>query len=609
MKNYLYYLPLLSFTLFLILLLSNVFLIQWDTVGYYLYLPANFIWKDPYLINYKYVYELLIQKYKLSGTLYQLVPLENGCHLIKYTSGISILVLPFFLAIHFIVTHFTSFSPDGFSLPYHIGLYIATIFYLLVGIYFLLKVLKKIFHFKTAIITFLTLVLGTNIIYLLEIPPIVHVYAFTFYSIFLYYTLKWHESPNFKHTLLLGLTYGFILAIRPTDGIILIVFLLWEVNSLSHLKEKVKWFLTHKRAIFTFFIFMLLPITPQIIYWTLLTGKPIINSYMNPNEGFDWLSPHTIDFLFSFRKGWIIYTPMILLLIPAFINIYKKNRQYFYSTFMFLLISVYLHSSWTCWWYAESYSQRSMLQSYVVLSIPFGLFIQYLLDKRKLTFLITLLSVFVIFNLFKYYQFRNQIIHPSRMTRAYYVSTFFNVKPPSVEEKKLLLIERPLTSEVEFKNKSDYRLTKKLQIVFDQMFEIPQERIFKVDSFENKNFVLLDSNYVYTPAYKLKYSEITSRDHAYLVFSAHYINFYSSMNNPLSLVVHMTHNGEVFEYKTFETKDQYKNNDSLKIEKIELIYLTPEIRNKEDELLVYFWQRGKKKALVGPIDIEVWESK
>lgn len=609
-KSIIFYSSLTLLALFLILFLSNTYLIQWDTVGYYLYLPANFIWHDPYLTNYEYANELITQKYGLSSTYYQVFLVENGKYLIKYTSGIAILTLPFFLVTHYIVSNLTSFPPDGFSYPYHLGFYIATLFYLTIGIFFFLKVLRKIFDYKVTTITFLALLFGTNIIYLLEIPPVVHVFAFTFYSIFLYYSIKWHENQSFKNTFFLGLSFGFILAIRPTDGIIMVVFLLWNVTTFTDLKEKIKWFFVNKKALIAFIFSILIPVTPQIIYWTLLTGKPIINSYMNPNEGLDWFSPHTINFLFSFRKGWIIYTPMVLLLIPAFVYMYKRNKQFFYATFVFLILSVYLHSSWTCWWYAESYGQRSMLQSYVILSIPFGFFIHHLLNKRKHILLYSLLGFFAVFNLFKYYQFRMQIIHPSRMTREYYFATFFHTKPPSEEIQKLLLLERPLTSEVIFKNRENYRLAKKMQIIYEQMFDIPKDRLHLLDSCKNKYFVLMDSNYIYTPAYKLKISEITSAEYAYIIFSTSYLNYHSSVNNPLYLVVHMTHNGKIFEYKTFETKDNFKDDDSLKMQNIVMPYLPPElVRSNKDEVVIYFWLRGKNKVLVGPIDIEVWEPK
>lgn len=609
-KNNAYLFLLLGVSLVLIFFLSNVYVITWDNLGYYMYLPAYFIWHDLFLQNITYLSDLVLKKYQLSATLYQIIPFEDGKFLIKYTSGIAILNLPFFLIVHFIVTHFTDYPADGLSYPYQLGFYFSTVFYLLTGFYFLIQLLSKLFNSRVAGYIFLILLLGTNIIYLLEIPTIVHIYGLAFYALFMWQMLKWYENQNLRNTILLGLIYGFILAIRPPDGIILIVFLLWKVRNFNEFKAKLKWFWMNKKICFLFCLSALLPFLPQIIYWTLITGKPILNSYINPGEGFDWFAPHTFNFLFSFRKGWIIYTPMVLLLVPSFILLYKHKKEYYYATFVFIVISVYLHSTWTCWWYASSYGQRSMLQSYVVMSIPFGYFVQHILNtKHKYSRASAILIlILILFNLFKYYQYRNTIIDPSRMTKAYYFATFFNIQPPPGNIRKLLLLDRPTTSLLEFKNKDDYHLTKIIRILPDRMFELQDNRKIYVDSLR-EYWIVLDSTNIYTPAYHLSYNEITQAEHAYLIIKTHYYNSFSSANNPLSLVVHFNHNGGAYEYRTFDTEKIYKNNDSLKLQSIEMLYLTPEVRERNDKLAIYLWLRGKHKILTGPIDIEIWEPK
>lgn len=592
---------------FLMYFLSSFTIISWDNVGYYLYLPAKFIWKDIFLRNYTFLEDLIIKQYGLSGTLYQLVMLEDGAYMIKYTSGISILHFPFFLITHFLVQTFTSYPADGFSDPYQISFWISTVFYTLLGFLFLIKALNRLFEQRTALVTIIIFILGLNFLYMFELSTIVHNYAFALYSIFLWQMLKWYEQKNLINTIFLGLIYGFIIAVRPPDGIIIVVFFLWQVSNFHEFIAKLKWFLSNLKITLIFIIAVIIPFIPQMIYWITLTGKLVVNSYSNPGEGFDFLSPHTLNFLFSFRKGWIIYSPIILFLIPAFIMLYRKKREYFYATFVFLLISVYLHSSWTCWWYAESYGQRSMLQSYVVLAVPFGFFVNHILNSRKKlkTLMFFVIGVFILFNIFKYYQFRMRIIHPSRMTRAYYFATFFSVHKPDKQTERLLLVERPTTNNVEFRNKEDYNLKLKFTIDYKQL-QVPEERLIFVDTF-NTYFVRLDSTYIFTPAFRMTFESITQFDHAYLIVNSRYYNSYYSLNNPLSLVATFQHRGGNYAYRAINTETLHQGRDSLQMKNLTMIYLTPEVRRKNDELLIYYWLRGKYEVLVGPIDIEIWE--
>ena len=67
--------------------------LTWDVFGYYLYLPAAFIYKD--IKKMEWVPDIL-DKYKPTGNLYQLHKLPNGNQVGKYFLGLSVLYSPFF---------------------------------------------------------------------------------------------------------------------------------------------------------------------------------------------------------------------------------------------------------------------------------------------------------------------------------------------------------------------------------------------------------------------------------------------------------------------------------------------------------------------------------
>lgn len=99
-----------------------------DKGGYYIYLPATFIYgfhasAYPDSLDYK------------NGRGFE-INNEKDVVFTKYTYGVSILVLPFFLASHFSAKLF-NLQADGFSLIYHRMAIIACVFYLILSMFIL----------------------------------------------------------------------------------------------------------------------------------------------------------------------------------------------------------------------------------------------------------------------------------------------------------------------------------------------------------------------------------------------------------------------------------------------------------------------------------------
>ena len=132
-------------------------IISWDNFGYYLYLPAKFIYNDPGLKDPSFAIEMM-QKYDLSATFYQVVPVENGNNIIKYSSGLAVVYSPFFFIAH-VFTKVTSFPSDGFSYPYQLAIFISSLLFVIIGLLYLRKVLLHFFNEKTAAYTFIILIL------------------------------------------------------------------------------------------------------------------------------------------------------------------------------------------------------------------------------------------------------------------------------------------------------------------------------------------------------------------------------------------------------------------------------------------------------------------
>ncbi len=111
-------------TLKFIVLQKNI--LSYDYFGLYLYLPATFIYHDPAISDLSWL-EKINELYHNTPMFYQLQKVGDY-HLIRFFSGIAILLSPFFFLGH-LLAHLGSYPADGFSFPYQLAMMIAAFFY------------------------------------------------------------------------------------------------------------------------------------------------------------------------------------------------------------------------------------------------------------------------------------------------------------------------------------------------------------------------------------------------------------------------------------------------------------------------------------------------
>ena len=108
-------------------------LINHDIVSYYSYLPAYFIHNDIRL-NF-------IENDTIYDTQFWPETAPNGSKVIKTTMGMSILYSPFFFISHTYAKFSNKYDANGFSKPYEFFLTLSSLFYLIIGLYYLRKIL------------------------------------------------------------------------------------------------------------------------------------------------------------------------------------------------------------------------------------------------------------------------------------------------------------------------------------------------------------------------------------------------------------------------------------------------------------------------------------
>ncbi|MBL7882899.1 MAG: hypothetical protein JNL69_02440 [Bacteroidia bacterium] len=393
--------------------------IEHDVHWYYSYLPSQFIYDD--IKQEK-------SDYRFGDNYYLFWPLftEDGKKVNKTTMGLSIMYAPFFFVAHAYTTYTEHYPANGFSEPYKLFLLFSAIFYLIIGLDFIRKILQHYqFSDKVIAITLFLIGMGTNLLcYSSQSATMSHAFNFCLFAVFFYYTIQWYAKSSVKHTIILGLTLGLISLIRPSNALIVLFFALYGIGSLADFKERIvfakeKWLMILLMAIMSLLVWV-----PQFMYWKIATGHYLFYSYTD--ERFYFNDPHILEGLFSFRKGWLVYTPiMTFALLGLFLNneAVKKHRIAIIS---FMAINIYIIFSWWCWWYGGTYGQRSMIESYVLLALPFASFIQMVLDKKiivKILFFSSCLF-FVWLNIFQTYQFERHSLHYEGMTKELYFKQF-----------------------------------------------------------------------------------------------------------------------------------------------------------------------------------------
>jgi hypothetical protein len=392
--------------------------IEWDIHSYYAYLPAGWIYKDIHLTKSDYRFDDHYWLFWPNQT-------AEGKNVIKTTMGMAILYAPFFVVAH-TITNLSDYPENGISEPYKFLLLMSTLFYLFVGLDFLKKILE---HYKFSdlhtSVTILLIGLGTNLTaYASQSAPMSHVYSFCLFAAFIYYTIKWYEFQTLKNTLIIGFLIGLISLIRPSNIIIMLFFALYNIASLYDFKERILLFKkTIPLLLLMLFVFFIVWV-PQLIYWKISSGSYFYYSY--PDERFFFNDPKIMKGLFGFRKGWLIYTPMMAFALAGIFALKGTIKKIRLPIVLFFIVNIYITFSWWCWWYGGSFGQRGLIESYALLAIPFASFVKYVSEKRwyyNAVFYCT--AVFFIWlNLFQTLQFENMSLHYDGMTRVLYFKQF-----------------------------------------------------------------------------------------------------------------------------------------------------------------------------------------
>jgi hypothetical protein len=401
-----------------------------DVTSYYGYLPAVFIYDN---IDFGFA-DTMPPGEPLDALWYNSLP--NGQRFQKMTMGLSYFYAPsFFLADVYAQRH-PQFNRNGFSKPYQWAMGLNTLLIGIMSVFLMRLILRYFFTSTVAALVLLLIFAATNLPYYISMAPgLSHPYSFLLLCLQFLLVLKIKDRAQPFYFLLIGLVTAWLVLIRPTN-------LLPALLPLFLFSKDELWAFTIKKPALLLVLVLgaLVPWLPQFMYWKHVSGQFLFYSY--DTERFFFNDPKIFEGLFGFRKGWFVYTPVML---AAVAGLFFKNDNYLISRlkwFVAITLPFYLFVvfSWWCWWYGGSYGSRVMIEYYVVLAVFLGLVIRYFFQKKTVIKpAVVLLAVFCIgLTKSQLHQYSVGLLHWDSMTWPAYRAIFLNTKLPANYEKLLV---------------------------------------------------------------------------------------------------------------------------------------------------------------------------
>jgi hypothetical protein len=380
-----------------------------DGKGYYMYLPSVFIKGDLASLtpDNRYVFQ--------TGS--------GGVN--KYFAGTAVAMLPFFTG-GYLTALITHKPLSGYSPPFQRAISIAGLFYLVLGSFFLCRLLL-LYNIRTEIacITILAIVFGTNLlVYAVYHPSFSHVYSFCFVALFLWAGKKFFLEQKFKDVLWLSFALGMIVLIRPTNGIIILTIPFLS-GSFESLKKSAA--VLFKPAVVLPLALFLGILSIQAVLWHIQTGHYFLHSYKN--EGFYFNRPQILDTLFSFRKGFFLYTPLALLSLGGLVVIAKQSKFQAWSLVIFFSLLIYITASWWNWYYGPSFGQRPFIEFYPLNALLLAILISSAVKLKHQRVIYGIAGLLMVLNLVQSFQYVKNIISPFDMNYEKYKYTFLRTAP------------------------------------------------------------------------------------------------------------------------------------------------------------------------------------
>ena len=424
-----------SLILVVTIAISSVFFFQFgssrptfhgDAFGYYLYLPSTFIYQ-----NLKAPFSAPADQFAdyIHGSFISIRGAQNksGFYLNQYTYGVALMESPFFFIAH-AIEKVQGKAANGYSDTYSYLIKMSGMFYAILGMLFMFRVLRHYFSYRLSLLTVVCIFLCTNLFWFSIFQAgMAHIPLFFLYSVLVFLTIKIHDSPSTFRFIAIGFTSGLITLIRPSDILCLLIPVLYDVYNMQTIHKKIQFITAHKKGIALLIVAFIIPIIPQLLYWKSVTGSYICYSY--GSQSFNWSDPKIIEGLFCFSNGFFPYAPVMIFAVLGML-FYKQLVRWEWCIGLVFAAYVYIVYSWYCYTYINGFGSRPMIHIFPLLAISLAAFFNFISGKNIIakSVFITVCLFFAAMNLCYSVQQHLGVIDSSNSTMAFNFQMLFRTK-------------------------------------------------------------------------------------------------------------------------------------------------------------------------------------
>ncbi|HEY4147048.1 MAG TPA: hypothetical protein VGM61_18350 [Pinirhizobacter sp.] len=339
-----------------------------DGFGYYSYLPAAFVDHD---LSYTTLQANLpphthLESYGIARHS------ETGKWFTKYPIGTAIMETPSFL-VAYIGEKVTARPATGYSRLFQYANVGSSIGWLLIGILMVYGALRRWFDERISLLTVTLLAFATNLFhYATYDGSFSHVYSFAAFAIVLRLALAYRDATTHRarigFVVACGAFAGLATIIRIPNGFVVLLPACVLFERLWNERDLRRFATASSLCVLAWFVALL----PQLVYQHATTGKFLANTYAESflHESFNWTHPELFNFLFSIRKGFFFWAPVMLLAVAGIPSLFRKDRWLAAAITAIFVIEIYVCASWYSWFFGASYGSRPLVDIMALLALP-----------------------------------------------------------------------------------------------------------------------------------------------------------------------------------------------------------------------------------------------
>ena len=165
------------------------------------------------------------------------------------------------------------------------------------------------------------------------------------------------------------------------------------------------------------------------------------------------------------------------------------------------------------------------------------------------------------------------------------------------------MVERSSDRHEKFINNGEYIMTFKDKIDFEN-----NQGVLFETAHSGSKVCKLDRDNIFSNTINKKFEDITKKDHAWIKISLWVYPTENWEESKLSLIATFQYKEENYKYSGIGL-EELDNIIPNQWNKVEMDYLTPEVRTNEDVFYTYAWLQGNEGLFIDDLSIEVYNKK